>query len=560
MSLAPIPTLDPRKGNPGLLYVTGGDKRELPFLKASFAIGRKTEKDLMIPDPRVSRDHAMLVREGMDFYVLDQNSRHGTFVNGQKIERCRLTKGDRIEFGVRGDNYIIFDPDKSDTDSSSAREFLSQIQGWKPPQTPSAVQELNTLTLFLEAARKLNTSGVLEEVLITLIETALNLTRAERGYVFLRGADKGQLVLAVGRNSKGDPLTDDSTISHSILREAANSASEFLVTDGTDFEKLAGRQSIVAQSLRSVICIPLRKAQFRDKALTESQQAAATLETRGVLYLDSHTLSGKLSQVNHELLRTIAQGAATLLENANLVQAEQANRKMQQELAIAAQIQQRLMLVKIPEVPFAKVEARSLPCTEVGGDFFDVICTEGCLTVVVADVSGKGISAALLASIIQGMIYSQLLLDTPLADVVTSVNRFLCDRVLGEKYATMMMARVHPDGGLEYVNCGHVPPLLISNGTVATPGNSNLPVGLLGDAVYTSEYITLKKDDRWVIVSDGVTEAADKNDDFFGFDRLQASLGDNPEFEEIFAAVTRFCAGTPLNDDCTALELHFTGQ
>ena len=559
MSVAPIPSPDPRKETPGLLYVTGGDKRELPFLKASFSVGRKTEKDLMIPDPRVSRDHAMLVREGADFYVLDQNSRHGTFVNGEKVERRRLAKGDRIEFGVRGDNFVIFDPDRNDTDSSSAREFLSQIHSWKPSEAPSAVSELNTLTLFLEAARKLNTSGVLEEVLITLIETALNLTRAERGYVFLSGGDKGQLVLAVGRNKKGEPLTDDSTISHSILREAAHSSSEFLVTDGTDFEKLAGRQSIVAQNLRSVICIPLRRAQLGNKAIGEGEKDL-TNETRGVLYLDSHTLSGKLSQVNHEILCTIAQGAATLLENANLVQAEQANRKMQQELSIAAQIQQRLMLVKIPEVPFAKVEARSLPCTEVGGDFFDVIRTEGSLTVVVADVSGKGISAALLASIIQGMIYSQLLLDTPLADVVTSVNRFLCDRVLGEKYATMMMARIHADGGLEYVNCGHVPPLLISSGTVGTPGNSNLPVGLLGDAVYESEYIKLKKDDRWVIVSDGVTEAADQNGDFFGFDRLQASLGDNPAFEEIFVVVNRFCAGTPLNDDCTALELHFTGQ
>src|SRR3954465_2874321 len=209
MSLAPIPSPDPRKANPGLLYVAGADKRELPFLKSSFSIGRKTEKDLMIPDPRVSRDHAMLVREGRDFYVLDQNSRNGTFVDGEKIARRRLSKGDRVEFGVRGDNFIIFDPDRNDTDSSSAREFLSQIQGWKPPQTPSAVSELSTLTLFLEAARKLNTSGVLEEVLITLIETALNLTRAERGYVFLQGGDKASGVLAVGRNSKARVLADD---------------------------------------------------------------------------------------------------------------------------------------------------------------------------------------------------------------------------------------------------------------------------------------------------------------------------------------------------------------
>src|SRR5436305_12261927 len=97
MSVAPIPSPDPRKTPPGLWYVTGGDKRELPFLKSSFSIGRKTEKDLMIPDPRVSRDHAMLVREGADTYVLDQNSRHGTFVNGDKAERRRLTKGHRID-------------------------------------------------------------------------------------------------------------------------------------------------------------------------------------------------------------------------------------------------------------------------------------------------------------------------------------------------------------------------------------------------------------------------------------------------------------------------------
>src|SRR3954471_1392706 len=186
MSVAPIPSPDPRKANPGLLYVAGADKREIPFLKSSFSIGRKTEKDLMIPDPRVSRDHAMLVREGADTYVLDQNSRHGTFVNGEKVERRRLTKGDRIEFGVRGDNYVIFEPDASESDSSSAREFLSQIQGWKPPQSPSAVSELNTLTLFLEAARKLNTSGVFEEVSISLIRTSshtpllLSLTAASR--------------------------------------------------------------------------------------------------------------------------------------------------------------------------------------------------------------------------------------------------------------------------------------------------------------------------------------------------------------------------------------------
>ena len=201
-----------------------------------------------------------------------------------------------------------------------------------------------------------------------------------------------------------------------------------------------------------------------------------------MLYLDSKLLSGKLSAVSHDILRAIATEAASLVENAFLVQAEEAKRRYQQEMNIAASIQQRLMRVTIPDVPYASVEARNISSKEVGGDFFDLIKTDNALTVVVTDVSGKGISAALLASILQGLLYPQLTREAPLADVVGIANKFLCEKVAGEKYATMVIvALVLKDGKLEYVNCGHVTPLLIANGKCTQLEGGNLPVGLLPD-------------------------------------------------------------------------------
>src|SRR5207302_4329631 len=180
-------------------------------------------------------------------------------------------------------------------------------------------------------------------------------TRAERGFVFLRDSD-GELKLAAGRGKDGESLSDDSGISRSILRDAAHSASEFLVTDTDDTGKLAGRESVVAHNLHSVICIPLRKTVIQEKIKDDTKSGEMT-DIQGVLYLDAHFLSGKLSSVSHDILRTIANGAATLVENASLVQAEDAAKRLQQELTIAADIQQRLMTVTVPDVPFAKVNA-----------------------------------------------------------------------------------------------------------------------------------------------------------------------------------------------------------
>src|ERR1700757_4467878 len=297
MALNTIDTQRPHSSGsgvfPALVFVQGSEQKNIVLNRTPFTVGRKVDKDLVIADPRVSRDHAQILQQGQEFFLEDLGSKHGTFVNGERIQRQKLERGDRLEFGARDSAYVLFNP--AHATSNTAREFLSQISGIgiKPETT-----ELETLRLFLEAARKLNTAGVLDEILITMLDVTLQLTRAERAYVFLKD-EEGKLRLAAGRNKNKEPLLDDKTISHSILEESLRSNSEFLLTDTSQSLDLAGRQSIVAYDLRTVICIPLRKMQVHStRGGLTPVPAANSAEAMGALYLDSRFASRDISGVD----------------------------------------------------------------------------------------------------------------------------------------------------------------------------------------------------------------------------------------------------------------------
>lgn len=543
MAASPMSVLSVTE-TPLLLLVEGDQQRSIALEKFPFAIGRKAGNDLVLTDPRVSREHANIILERGAYYVVDRGSRHGTFVNGERVERRHLGRNDRLEFGSQGTVHVIFSPDRPS--SSTAREFLSQAVA-RP-----AGSDLEMLAFFLEAARKLNSSGVLNDVLVTLIETTLRLTRAERGYVFLRDRE-GSLRLAVAQDCKRQPLPDDGSISRSLLEEAAQSAKEFLVQDARESSQYAARGSIISNELRTIICIPLRHTQVGGR------DGASANPASGVLYLDSRSVSSDISTTSHDMLRAIASEAAALLENAQLVEAAEEARKAQQELAIAAYIQQRLMAVVVPELDFAMVRARNVSCKEIGGDFYDVVNTRDGLAVVIADICGKGVSAALLASILQGMIYSQLCNNLPLAEVVATVNQFLCQKNLDAKYATLVLARLAANGTLEYVNCGHVPPLLLRQGKASRLKSANVPVGLLADAKFECANLQLEKGDRFVVVTDGTTEARNAAGDFFGDERLEEAVCAESPLENLFSVMEAFCKGQPYDDDCTVVDVEFRG-
>jgi serine phosphatase RsbU (regulator of sigma subunit) len=358
--------------------------------------------------------------------------------------------------------------------------------------------------------------------------------------------EDGRLELEAGRSESGETLTEAKGISQSVLHEVLASASEFVLSMGDP--GMDSRQSIVVQKLRSVVCIPLRKSQFRD---------GGSHKAIGVLYLDSRIEKGKLSDVSHELIRAIAREAAALVENAYLVKSEQEALAYQRELAIASTIQQSMMEVKVPSLTFAEVEARNISCKEIGGDFYDVMRLDDCVAVVVADVSGKGISAALMASVLQGAIFPQLRQGMPLEQIAEGLNLYIYNKIVGQKYATLLMMKLYENGVVEYINCGHVQPLLRSGDSMRRLDNENLPVGLLSPVTFSSGREQLRDGDRVLLITDGITEAENLDGNFFGDEGLDAALASEFSLGNLFAALDTHRAQVPLADDCTALFLRY---
>ena len=207
----------------------------------------------------------------------------------------------------------------------------------------------------------------------------------------------------------------------------------------------------------------------------------------------------------------------------------------------------------IPNLPYARVAARSVACKEVGGDFYDVIATPEALYIVIADISGKGVSAAILASTLQGLLYGMLLAGQPLSDIANIANRYICEKNV-QKYATMILVKLDSDGTFEYVNCGHVQPILACGAGVRRLENANMVVGLIEEATFASERLQLAAGDRIVLATDGVTEAESLDGEFFGEDRLEAAiLGSS--IEGVLSTVETFMNGAPPNDDFTMLEV-----
>src|SRR5271163_688913 len=512
-----------------LVVHDGDQKRTVTIDPLPFTIGRQPDRNLCLSTPQVSREHAVIQRDADGFLIKDLGSRYGTLVNGERKEQARLKPGDRIQLGTSSVE-LLFSEFEDQKPGTAAVNILSADTG---------SSELEKLSLFFEAAQSFNTTRVLNDVLGTVVEYALRLTGAERGFVFL-GDSPTTLHLECGLNKEGVPLADDSKISRSFMREAARSGHEFFIGDVSGDGRPIGTESMVAFELINVIAIPLR-GRNSDSLL-------------GLLYLDSRARANPLSRVSKDVLHAIASEAAKLVENAGLVQAQREGELLRKELEIASSIQQSIIPAELPSFSYAKLTGRTVPCTSVGGDFYDVVPVKDGFVAILADVSGKGMSAALLASIIQGMMYAQLMSGTSIVDTVSTVNAFLCSRVSGQKYATLVVLHYKEGGTAELVNGGHVLPVVITeDGRADMVRDGDVPVGLFRDSRFHSIPLDLPRGSRVVLMSDGVSEAENPEGTQFASTEMTRDMAGAEPIQDVFASMHKFCAGEPAHDDATML-------
>jgi sigma-B regulation protein RsbU (phosphoserine phosphatase) len=535
-----------------LSYSDASGNHTVDLDRDSTSIGRSPGQDVVLSDPCVSRQHAVIVREGDSYTVIDQKSTHGTFLNSVRIVRSALKFDDFLQMGSLHGPRLRFHIHQNDKTTSillqsPASDLLSSLSELRlsANEIRPAAREMEKLNWLLRAARQLNEGGAIEDILTAFLHLTLQLTGLERGFVFLR--EEGEMRLAQGLAANGKLLEEDSTLSRRAMQKAIESDSKFSISDTLTDQIASGWSSVMANSIRSIYCIPLRK---RASAKEPSQLL-------GLLYLDSQIGLEELTEVDHQLLDTVATEAAALLHNALLAEAESKARQAREELAVAAKIHSGLMSITLPSLPYAVLQAKSVPCLAIGGDFYDAVALKDSVCVAIADVSGKGVPAAIVAATLQGIIHSQLLAGQNLPEVASLVNQFLCTRNVG-KYATIILLKLFPDGSVEYINCGHIQPLSILGTVIRRLEENNLIVGLIAGASYTSARCVLRPGERLLLVTDGITEAEDNAGEQFGDSGL-STVAHYDNLDSILDRVAKFHAPNPAQDDCTLLEIRYVG-
>jgi sigma-B regulation protein RsbU (phosphoserine phosphatase) len=520
-----------------------GNQTTVPLQPLPFSIGRQADNHLVLRDNRASRNHARIVTENGDYFIEDLKSSNGVHVNGSVISRHKLVNSDRIEFGVQDSYALIFTLEEGEIG-----RILNRFTG---PQQTGSTGELSKLRALGEVARTLRNSLSTDDVLASVVDAALAVTGSDRGVLLLRRG--GELDIRIARNSAGLSIPGEQVdvpldAIHKALRQRRNLLSMALDA-GTGH--------------RSVVCVPL--VHVRPRNSQETLMVSAIDETVGLIYLDSRQAAVDLSSGNSELLQTLALEASTVLENARLLEEERDKQRLEEEIGFAREIQASLLPRSLPTEGWFRAAGSSIPSHQVGGDYFDVRpMGSDCWSVTVTDVSGKGVSSALLAALLQGAFLASAEGAAQIEELMSRLNRFLTERTEGEKYATVFYCTLDRQGLLRWANAGHCTPYLVrTGGELKSLGTTGMPLGMLDVATYSVEEVRLQPGDKVVAYSDGLSEAENTEGKFFDVGRMKQVIVNHARSScsalhaDLMEAVDSFTEGAVQNDDITAVVIEY---
>jgi sigma-B regulation protein RsbU (phosphoserine phosphatase) len=539
-----------------------GDSRTFALEERPLVLGRSSEAGASFPDDfSLSRLHLQLERDNDDGWVVsDIGSKNGTWLNGERVTtRRRLAPGDRIEAGHL---VVTFEPEQSrdevvffaDAPAAPQRTMVARLEGVlgsvasladvptrgsggraaAPGQIPLASTAVKAL---VQAGRELSGRRPLHELFPLILNLSLEAVGAERGAVLILEA--GTLV---PRAVKGEGLQISTTVRDKVLTEKAS----ILVADVFENEAFRNQQSIAGQQVRSMLAVPL---QAEDRVI-------------GLVYVDSSSFVRSFDANDLNLLTVLGNVAAIRIEHERLAEVEQSERLMERDLEQAAIIQRGLLPEAPPDVPRVGLGGHNASCRTVGGDYYDFLpYADGRVGLVLGDVSGKGIPAAILMASLQARVH--LLAEEPgdLSKLMGRLNRILASHCPPNRFVSLFFCILDPGtGSVLYCNAGHNPPLLLRrSGEIERLTGSGPVLGVLPDVAFTQRTASMDPGDLLLLFSDGVTEAVDPDQEEFGEERLIDELrrcGDADAREVvdcILGALERWSAGAPPADDVTLL-------
>lgn len=537
-----------------------GATKNLALEKDQISVGRSATNDLSYPeDHGLSRQHLVFERSGRNWQVRDLGSKNGTLVNSIRITGAtKLEPGDRISAGhlviqfaepapsVSNETVVFVDSGPEEPSSSTVITSLDGLFGLRrdtptgglhrsPSSSSQGQSEGLRAQALAVASRELAVDRPLNELFRVIMDQSTKAVGAPRGVLMTLDGEDLQV-----REARGEGFRISSAIRDKVIRQKQS----LLVRDTEMDEAFAKQLSIVENKVRSFMAVPL---QTNDKVI-------------GLIYLDSD-LVREFTKEDLNLITVMSNIAAIRIENARLAEVERQEQLTQKELAQAADIQRRLLPSKPPAISRVDLAGYNAPCRTVGGDYFDFVpYSDGRIGIIVADVAGKGMPAAMLMSSLQARV--QVLAEdaVDLAALVTRLNRVISSNCPANRFITFFMAVLDPvTGELAYCNAGHNPPLLVrAGGGIETLEGGGVILGILPKAAYSERRTRLNDGDILVMYSDGVTEAVRPNqDEEFGEDRLgelvAANSGQNASdlIDTINNCLTEWLSGSQAADDVT---------
>jgi serine phosphatase RsbU (regulator of sigma subunit) len=530
------PVLTPREpGQPGA---------RVRIAQPVIRLGRDPGCDVVISEATVSRRHAEVKWDGHELVVEDLGSSGGTFVNDVRVQHAVVQPGDVLRLGPRTEYQVR--PDDVSTPLEIAAEKTGGEEG------------VRHLQMLLDVARALNAATVLEEVVQIVLQSAVRLVRADRGCVILIESDGSRRTVACHPPDLGKTAWAE----RSSLFEKAIKGRK-VVSAGLE---LSPSTTMVARGASMAVAAPLVVTR-RPMGPAEDASFVASVDVIGGMVVERDKAGKPFGREDLAVLESVTAEAAIAIDSARLYREAREKAKIDYEMSLARTIQMALQLTP-PETPFADVFAFSQPARSVGGDLYHgMLRDDGTLAVALGDVSGKGVGAALIMAMAQGLIGLLHELGQPIDAMMPALNRSLLKHNPGNRFLTLGLGLLQADGSLSLANAGHCPlAVLRANGSVELVPPQGPILGLLPMAKWGVVNVQLSAGDSIVFYSDGISESFSPTSEEFGVEGVQRTLaglgGNDAEAvgRALLDAAAKHRAGREADDDVTLLVLRYRGQ